>query len=238
MASASSSESQAPRRQVYVRCNGRALATTVSEIVEFFADCGKPTSILNKNGDEPKDGKIFCMALVTFKKDKALDKGLALSGKQLSGREVIIGKNLRNPKKATGPLGSVRVFCGNLPFDASEAEVKAIFGDVGTILFVRFAVDEETGGGRGFCHVIFQDDGSGDIEHRAIAKSGTTLREREISVAAAVAKPPKRKKQPRPHSSASSGGEPATKALRPSARRRAPTPPCAPRPPHIPPTDP
>lgn len=210
-------EGEAPKRQVYVRCNGRALVTTVDEIVAFFGEVGKPTSILNKNGVAPADGKIATTALVTFKKDKAFEKALALSGQQLGGREVVVGKNMRNPKKASGPEGSVRVFVGNLPFDATEEEVRALFDGVGTILFVRFAKDEETGGGKGFCHVIFGDEGEPrEVERRAIGRTNKTLRDRTVLVGAAVAKVPKRKKAPRPHHSAKDGEEPAAKALKPS----------------------
>jgi hypothetical protein len=38
----------APKRQVYVRCNGRALRTTVDTIITFFESVGKPVAILNK----------------------------------------------------------------------------------------------------------------------------------------------------------------------------------------------
>ena len=33
-----------PRRQVYLRCNGRALITTVAEVTDFFSPCGKPAA--------------------------------------------------------------------------------------------------------------------------------------------------------------------------------------------------
>jgi hypothetical protein len=33
---------------VYVRCNGRALRTTVEAITAFFESVGKPVAVLNK----------------------------------------------------------------------------------------------------------------------------------------------------------------------------------------------
>ena len=52
-------EATASKRQIYIRCNGRALKTTSSEVIEFFSACGKPTSILNKYGEPPGPDGIY-----------------------------------------------------------------------------------------------------------------------------------------------------------------------------------
>jgi len=124
--------SGATKRQVFVRCNGRALRTTVEAVAAFFETVGKPVSILNKCvalahadcgvsacgarpwpccarqqgsrraadflletvplhlrwGEEPSDGTIYETALVTFKKNKACEKAVALSGGTLGDRQV------------------------------------------------------------------------------------------------------------------------------------------------------
>ena len=206
-----------PRRQVYVRTNGRAMHTTVDELLQFFENVGKPVSVLNKHGLEPADGKVSEVALVTFKKDKAVEKALALSGQALGGREVVIGRNTRAPKPKSHAQGSVRVFVGNLPFDAEDGEVREIFAGVGTVLFVRFANAAE-GSGRGFCHVIFREEGEpGQIERRAIARSGAELRGRQITVGAAInkSKPKKKEKQKVEAGAAASLGG-ISKAYRPA----------------------
>lgn len=107
-------EAGGSRRQVYVRCNGRALRTSVDEVLDFFSACGKPLSVLNKYGEPPADGALHEVALVTFKKNKAVDKALALSGAELSGRIVVIGINTRPPRPRNGAQSSVRAFVGNL----------------------------------------------------------------------------------------------------------------------------
>ena len=52
---------------------------------------GKPTSVLNKWGEEPEIGRIYELALVTFKKNKAVQRALGLSGSFLGDREVTAG---------------------------------------------------------------------------------------------------------------------------------------------------
>jgi len=52
---------------------------------------------------------------------------------------------------------SVRLFVGNLPYDASEDEIRAHFAPAGTLASVFIPVDRETGRKRGFAFVEFSD---------------------------------------------------------------------------------
>jgi hypothetical protein len=208
-----------PKRQVYLRCNGKALRTTVDEVVEFFAGCGKPTSVLNKYGEEPEGGVLHERVLVTFKKDKAAEKAVALSGQQLSSREIVIGINILPPRPKGGATGSVRAFVGNLPFDAPELTIREHFAACGTIQFIRFAADAD-GNPRGFCHVIFADPPNlrGEALAAALALDGTTLLGRTISVGPSESKKPPKKKAPK--RAAPDGSEPEVKkVLRPAEWR-------------------
>ena len=45
---------------------------------------------------------------------------------------------------------SKRIYVGNLPFSATEAEVRALFADYGDIESVHLVNDRETGRPRGF----------------------------------------------------------------------------------------
>ena len=176
-----------------MRCNGKPLRTTAAEIVEFFASCGKPLSILNKFGEATSDtDEIKELALISFKKDKAAEKACALSGQSLSGREVVVGINTRPPRPRGAATSSVRVFVGNLPFECTEAEVRAHFKPCGKILFVRWAFDAAGGASKGFCHVIFEErpEEQGRPLKAALALHGSLLRERELSVGPA---PPQQK---------------------------------------------
>lgn len=83
-----------PRRQIYVRAKqGKPLQISLDDLLKFFEDAavGKPTSVLNKWGEDPVDGRIYELALVTFKKNKAVQRALGLSGSYLGDREVASG---------------------------------------------------------------------------------------------------------------------------------------------------
>jgi len=52
---------------------------------------------------------------------------------------------------------SVRLFVGNLPYDASEEEIRQHFASAGNLASVFIPVDRETGRKRGFAFVEFHD---------------------------------------------------------------------------------
>src|ERR671914_119617 len=51
----------------------------------------------------------------------------------------------------------VRLFVGNLPYDATEAELRAHFSAVGPLSYIYLPTDRETGKPRGFAFVEFND---------------------------------------------------------------------------------
>src|SRR5262245_50440433 len=51
----------------------------------------------------------------------------------------------------------VRLFVGNLPYDATEEEIRSHFSRAGSVLNVFIPVDRETGRKRGFAFVEFSD---------------------------------------------------------------------------------
>src|SRR4029079_4039508 len=52
---------------------------------------------------------------------------------------------------------SVRLFVGNLPYDATEEEIRQHFSSVGNLSYVSIPLDRETGKKRGFAFVEFPD---------------------------------------------------------------------------------
>src|SRR5437773_10230554 len=52
---------------------------------------------------------------------------------------------------------SVRLFVGNLPYDATEEEIRQHFSRVGNLSYVSIPLDRETGKKRGFAFVEFAD---------------------------------------------------------------------------------
>src|SRR3954464_15242749 len=51
----------------------------------------------------------------------------------------------------------VRLFVGNLPYDATEDEIRQHFSTVGNLSYVSIPLDRETGRKRGFAFVEFAD---------------------------------------------------------------------------------
>src|SRR5438552_12522904 len=52
---------------------------------------------------------------------------------------------------------AVRLFVGNLPYDATEDEIRQHFSSVGNLSYVSIPLDRETGKKRGFAFVEFAD---------------------------------------------------------------------------------
>jgi len=52
---------------------------------------------------------------------------------------------------------AVRLFVGNLPYDATESEIRDHFSSVGNLSYVSIPLDRETGKKRGFAFVEFAD---------------------------------------------------------------------------------
>ncbi|MDR0746864.1 MAG: RNA-binding protein [Helicobacteraceae bacterium] len=53
-----------------------------------------------------------------------------------------------------------QLYVGNLPYQATENEIKAVFAAHGEVSAVRMMNDRETGRFRGFCFVEMEDSGA------------------------------------------------------------------------------
>jgi len=51
-----------------------------------------------------------------------------------------------------------KIYVGNLPFDATEAQVQTLFGEFGTVNSVAIPTDRETGRPRGFGFIEMDDE--------------------------------------------------------------------------------
>ncbi len=86
---------------------------------------------------------------------------------------------------------SVRLFVGNLPYSATEADIRQHFGTVGEPMQVVIPTDRDTGRPRGFAFVDYDDRG---VAERAIQQlHGQPFKGRPLSVSEArprEARPP------------------------------------------------
>lgn len=71
------------------------------------------------------------------------------------------------------------IYAGNLPFDASEAEVRELFGQHGNVHSVKLITDRETGRARGFGFVEMDQ---AEAEAAIAALNGTEFRGRALRV--------------------------------------------------------
>ena len=89
-----------------------------------------------------------------------------------------------------------KIYCGNLPFSATEAEVRELFEQFGTVHEVNIITDRETGRPRGFGFVQMDDDNADE----AISKlNGTELGGRALRINVArerTSRPPRRDRGP------------------------------------------
>jgi cold-inducible RNA-binding protein len=82
----------------------------------------------------------------------------------------------------------VRLFVGNLSYDASEAELREHFGTIGPVSYCYLPTDRETGRPRGFAFVEFADDA---LAQEAITRlNNQTFRGRPLAVKEAQPRQP------------------------------------------------
>jgi RNA recognition motif-containing protein len=78
-----------------------------------------------------------------------------------------------------------RIYVGNLPFDASDDEVRDLFSEYGTVNSVNLITDRETGRPRGFGFVEMSDGADEAIE----ALNGKDMNGRSLNVNEARPRP-------------------------------------------------
>src|SRR5260221_3510616 len=94
-------------------------------------------------------------------------------------------------REASRNVMSVRLFGGNLPYSATEVDIRQHFGTVGDPLQIVIPTDRDTGRPRGFAFVDYDDRG---VAERAIQQlHGQPFKGRPLSVSEArprEARPP------------------------------------------------
>jgi RNA recognition motif-containing protein len=147
----------APKNILYMM--GLPFPATVSEIKNFFADCGEVENVTRQLNDKGRwNGCVF----VKFKAKADMEKGLTLDGTIWSGtgsdgvRYIRIQEHKGKEKKKKNKEQITTVFVGNLPKEVNDSEVRELFESCGEIKSIRYALDNEKKC-RGFGHLEFHD---------------------------------------------------------------------------------
>uniref|UniRef100_A0A146KSP7 RNA-binding protein 34 n=1 Tax=Lygus hesperus TaxID=30085 RepID=A0A146KSP7_LYGHE len=136
-------------------------------------DVPKKVSAMQKDFHEERTN---ISAFVRFKDAASIDKAISANGAQWDETHNIrvdrsTGGKEHDDKKA--------VFVGNLPFDAEENQIRAVFLDCGDIVNVRIVRDRRTNVGKGFAYVNFTERHSVPL---ALSKNGEKIGKRAIRV--------------------------------------------------------
>lgn len=183
---------QAPAAGCLVYVGGLPFTYVEADVRNAFAECGTIEHVHCMRF--PDSGKFRGIALVTFASAAAAEKAQTWDGIEWEGRFLVIkpGKALpkeakREPPAFAGgvrpderpkPVGSSTAYVGNLNFDTTADELRALF-DGCEIAGIRIAADKATGRQKGFAHVEFAD---ADALERAMRFNGTLVRGRELAM--------------------------------------------------------
>ena len=124
---------------------------------------------------------------------------------------------------------AVRLFVGNLPYDVTEAELRAHFAAIGPLSYLSLATDRDTGKPRGFAFVEFSaradaEDAIRRLNHQAFKGRPLAVNEarpRDAPAPASVPRPPTAA-DPSTDAGRDFGPDAAPRRRRPPAKRAAP----------------
>lgn len=135
-------------------------------LAQEFASCGEIESAHVQM--DRTTGRSRGFGHVHFTSVEAVQKALAMDGKEIDGRAIHVDKSNPPNKKAYGekraqafndkqsPSTNV-LFVGNLSFDATEDALWEVFGEHGDVNSVRLPTDRESGKPRGIAYVEFRE---------------------------------------------------------------------------------
>ena len=85
-----------------------------------------------------------------------------------------------------------RLYIGNIPFKATEENVRSLCADSGEVVSINFVTDARTGKPKGFAFVVMASDG--EARKAIAALNGTLLLGRPLSVSAANTQEPRERR--------------------------------------------
>eukprot|EP00931_Biecheleriopsis_adriatica_P080787 TRINITY_DN54139_c0_g1_i1.p1 TRINITY_DN54139_c0_g1~~TRINITY_DN54139_c0_g1_i1.p1 ORF type:complete len:334 (-),score=105.23 TRINITY_DN54139_c0_g1_i1:43-1044(-) len=131
---------------------------SLDQLKEFFVQkCGDVSDVRAPTWQDSGRLRGFCH--VSFATSKAKDKALALDGTKVGkkGRylkiEAAKDPSQGNTVKAEDIEGKRRLFVKNLPYDATEQDISALFKQCGKVIDIR--IPHHAGRSKGFAYVEF-----------------------------------------------------------------------------------
>ncbi|KAH7321214.1 linker between RRM2 and RRM3 domains in RBM39 protein-domain-containing protein [Stachybotrys elegans] len=156
-------EDERDRRTVFVQQLAARLRT--KELKEFFEKVGpvNEAQIVKDRVSQRSKG----VGYVEFKEEESVAKALGLTGQKLLGIPVIVqvteaekNRQARNPEAATqsSSIPFHRLYVGNIHFNVTEEDLRAVFEPFGELEFVQLQKDENKRS-RGYGFVQYRDAG-------------------------------------------------------------------------------
>ncbi|XP_074846246.1 RNA-binding protein 34 isoform X2 [Carettochelys insculpta] len=129
----------------------------------------------------------YINAYVVFK-----DKGAATRALKRNGTQIASGFHIRVDlaSKATSHDNKRSIFVGNLSYDIEDDTVREHFSECGNVVAVRIVRDKNTGIGKGFGYVLFENT---DAVHLALKLNNSELKGRTLRVKRCVEQEKKQK---------------------------------------------
>ena len=161
----------------------------------FFAEFGDVTTV--RIPVHMDTGRRKGMAFVEFKSPASATAALAKDQAEMMGRYLNVSLSTSTGRPSTAPRsqelsekppGCKTVFVGNLSWQASEEDLRAVFAECGEVNNVRIAWDQEQDRSKGFGHVEFESEESveaavkcagKEVAGRAIRVDYAPVRERK-----------------------------------------------------------
>jgi len=147
------------------------------QLKEMFGKHGDMTDCIVMTDDS---GASKGFGFVTYTAKPQAEAAIsALDGHKINGRRIGVRDADNKEKKTSGPPKGLKLYVGNLPFDADEKVVTEFFGDKATINEIAIATDKG-GKPKGFAFVFVSEKDNGEEIVKAL--NGTELKGRRIKV--------------------------------------------------------
>ncbi|KAI1734776.1 RNA-binding domain-containing protein [Xylaria scruposa] len=127
---------------------------------------------------------------VTYTEKESADRAIREAGNSFwHGRRITVdhrkegpsGVARRTQRAITGPTNSL--YIGNIPYEASDADLNQLFRSLDGVRDVRVAVDRNTGWPRGFAHCDFHNTEDAQKAHEVLSQSAISGRQLRVDYA-------------------------------------------------------